>query len=100
MTEPTVLGESLVELATTLYDLEWQPSADGRVCIGGEMPAGGPLLRALFRAEAELLLDDVAAMVAGDWEYRTQEERSADAFVLLTQRLTSAAEEYVSRPVT
>jgi hypothetical protein len=100
MTEPMVLGESLFELATSLYDMEWQPSTDGQIEIRGEMPMDGPLSRALFRAEAELLLDDVDAMTAGTWEYRTQAERGADAFVLLTQRLTSAAEEYVSRPAT
>lgn len=92
MTEIRVLGESVLDLAEVLHTMHWQPGGSGMTSVTGTVSINGPLVRALFRAEAELLLDDVAAMAAGCWKYRTQEERSVDAFVLLAQRITAAGE--------
>lgn len=52
-----------------------------------EPELGDPLLRALLRIEKELLAQDVAK---GDPEVRTTEQRRADAFVVLAERLTSS----------
>lgn len=45
-----------------------------------------PLIRALMRIEAELLLDDAGRLRAPDTAYRTPEQRRADALALLVLR--------------
>ncbi|WP_375482006.1 hypothetical protein [uncultured Jatrophihabitans sp.] len=69
----------------------------GRVDLtrrGGRSPdvevvldAGGPLMRALFRAEAELLVADALAMESGTYVARDPDERRHDALLLVLQRL-------------
>jgi hypothetical protein len=64
---------------------------DGMASVDTRLPAeqAAPLTRALFRVEAELLQRDARV-----WDElartRTRENRSADAFVLLAQRVVRA----------
>lgn len=54
-----------------------------------ELEPNGPLMRALFRAEAELLVADALAMEAGTYEPREPDERRHDALLLIVHRLRS-----------
>ncbi|WP_375497883.1 hypothetical protein [uncultured Jatrophihabitans sp.] len=56
------------------------------------LEAGGPLMRALFRAEAELLVADALAMESGTWVPREPDERRHDALLLVLQRLRYLSE--------
>ncbi len=51
------------------------------------LEAQGPLMRALLRAEAELLVADALAMEAGTYVERDPGERRHDALQLILQRL-------------
>ena len=67
----------------------------GRAKLGGhggsdvelELEPNGPLMRALFRAEAELLVADALAMEAGTYLPREPGERRHDALLLVLQRV-------------
>lgn len=50
-----------------------------------------PLVRALMRVEAELLLDDARQLAGPENVWRTPENRRADALVLLVLRTAVAA---------
>ena len=52
-----------------------------------ELEPQGPLMRALFRAEAELLVADALAMEAGTYVWRDPGERRHDALLLILSRL-------------
>ena len=54
-----------------------------------EPAVGRPLIRALMRAEAELLLEDADALGTGVETARTPEQRAADAFERLVQAVCS-----------
>ena len=58
-------------------------SADVDLVIEGS----GPLMRALLRAEAELMVADALAMEAGTYVHRTTDERRHDALQLIFARL-------------
>jgi len=49
-----------------------------------------PVVRAHMRIEAELLIEDAAALVDTAAEPRSESERQADAFALLVQRTCTA----------
>lgn len=49
-----------------------------------------PLVRALMRVEAELLLDDARRLRTPDHVWRTPEQRSVDALCLLSLRCAAA----------
>jgi hypothetical protein len=87
----TVFGEQPKDVGAELTTLDFGASAtDGWVRVEGRIEGGGPLMRALLRAEAELLLDEAAAMAAGRWTPRDPGERRADAFVLVAERLSAS----------
>jgi hypothetical protein len=96
MTDVLVLGERFDDVGDELvgFDVEWRD--DGRAEVTGRMSADGALMRALCRAEAELLLADADAMAAGTYRGRTPDQRRADAFVLVAERLGEAAQSMAS----
>jgi hypothetical protein len=87
MRERTVAGESIEVLRGALGKLKHRTTTNGMVEVKGtlEPEFGEPLCRALVRIENDLLAQDVAQ---GDPDLRTAEQRRADAFVLLAERLT------------
>jgi hypothetical protein len=87
------LGESLDGLAVALRSLDVHTKPTSECTVTGSVTEEGPFLRALFRAEAELLTADADALAAGRWTYRTPEQRRADAFVLMAERLGAAVKE-------
>jgi hypothetical protein len=93
----TVLGELLDDLAMALRSMDMRVKPDGWWEISGAMPADGPLVRALLRAEAELLNGDADDMAARRWTERTPAQRRADAFVLVTERLTATIDEWLGQ---
>lgn len=60
---------------------------DGMVVssVALEPTVGAPVLRALRRAEAELLLQDADALGSEHYEDRTAGQRRADAFMLMAK---------------
>jgi hypothetical protein len=64
---------------------------DGMFAYSVELPpaVGGPLCRAMMRAEAELLLEDAEALRFGTYEDRTPEQRAADALVRLVDTMAA-----------
>jgi hypothetical protein len=102
MRDVVVFGERCADLAAELTVLDFDIPPAGTARVSGTVPMDGPLLRAMYRAEAELLLGDVEAMAAGIYEHRTPEQRRADAFVLLFERIgeavRSVAAEHASDP--
>jgi hypothetical protein len=88
MRQRTVAGESIELLRAALGKLKYRRMSDGMVELTGtlEPELGDPLWQAVLRIERDLLDQDVAQ---GDSEVRTTEQRRADAFVVLTERLTS-----------
>lgn len=91
MPQTTVFGESLDDVGQALLAMRWRPRADGSGTLSGNIQPQGPLLRAMFRAEAELLLEDAAEMANEEWEHRTQSRRGADALVRVAERLAASA---------
>lgn len=93
MRQRIVAGESIELLGAALGKLKHRKTNDGMVEFSGslEPDLGEPLLRALLRIEKELLDRDVAH---GDPDVRTTEQRRADAFVVLVERLTSSLERF------
>lgn len=89
MRQRTVAGESIELLRAALGKLQHRTTSDGMVELTGslEPELGEPLWRAVLRIEKELLAQDVAQ---GDPDVRTTEQRRADAFVLLAERLSSS----------
>lgn len=89
MRKKTVAGESIELLRAALGKLQHRTTSDGMVELTGRLgpELGEPLWRAVLRIEKELLARDVGR---GEPEWRTTEQRRADAFVLLTERLTSS----------
>jgi hypothetical protein len=51
-----------------------------------DLPVNCPLIRALMRVEAELILMDAEAMAHGRFEHRTSDQRRGDAFMELALR--------------
>lgn len=88
MRQRTVAGESIELLRAAFGKLQHRTTSDGMVELTWrlEPELGEPFCRAVLRIEMELLAQDVAR---GDPDVRTTEQRRADAFVLLAERLTS-----------
>lgn len=90
-TDHLVFGESTAELVAELLQVHIEPDdGNGMTGVSGSFASAGPLIRAIFRAEAELLLADADAMAAGARVNRLPEERTADAFVLVAVRAAEA----------
>jgi hypothetical protein len=87
--EQIVAGEPVEMLQAALAKMTHRRASDGMVEISLSLePAlGEPLRRALLRIEKELLDHDTAH---GGPDVRTTPQRLADAFVVLTERLTAA----------
>lgn len=89
MERRTVAGEPIDVLQGALAKMTHRKASDGMVeiflTLGPEL--GEPLQRALLRIEKELLDHD---MTHGGPDVRTTPQRLADAFVVLTERLTAA----------
>jgi hypothetical protein len=88
-----IAGERVHALVAALVQLKTQPARNDRLNLTLDLdgPAGAPLVRALMRIEAELLLadtDDIAPL--GGPPFRTPEQRRADALVALVCRVDDA----------
>jgi hypothetical protein len=81
-----VAGERRDELIAALLEARLSPVADGVVRLNMDLPDNCPLIRALMRVEAELILMDADAMAHGRFEHRTSDQRRADAFMALALR--------------
>jgi hypothetical protein len=90
-TNDVVYGERIGDLLPRLLRL-----ADSMRPMPGEMyelaavldrREAPPVMRALLRAEAELLLEDAETYGSDAYEERTHEQRAADAFVRLARAL-------------
>ena len=90
MRDTIIFGERVDDIGDELLGLEITDRSGGGVTVEVPFKQDGPLLRALFRAEAELLIADAEAMAAGSFRGRTPGQRQADALVLVAERLGEA----------
>ncbi len=93
MTSSHVAGEPVEHLARAFRHITTRPGRDGSVRIHADLAYSdaAPLLRAIMRTEAELLLDEAAQIGDdGPLDERAPEERRAEAFVLLAVRVRDA----------
>ena len=93
MTSSHVAGEPVEHLARALRNITTHPGRDGSVKIHAHLDQSdaAPLLRAIMRVEAELLLVEAAQIGDdGTLDERAPEERRAEAFVLLAVRVRDA----------
>ena len=92
-TNPLVAGERSSALLRALGQITHQTDVAGmwRFNLAVTPVVGAPLLRALMRVEAELLRDD-ANWISADAPQptRTEDQRRADALVVLVERITEA----------
>lgn len=90
-TDMTVAGEQIEDLARALCQMAIRPEPDGMTtfCADWAAEVAAPVLRALLRIEAELMLEEADAHAPGA-PLRTSEQRAVDAFVELAQRLMHA----------
>jgi hypothetical protein len=91
MSTNLIMGESADDIRDALFGLNVEFRPDGRPTLRGTVPTGGPFIRALMRAEAELLAADAVAMQTGVHEACTPDQRRADAFRLLVHRVEEHA---------
>lgn len=87
-----VAGESTTDLLRAFGEIEMSEEHDGRVELEADLApdVGAPFMRALLRVEAELLLADADGLLDDARPLRTPDQRRADAFVALTQRVVDA----------
>ncbi|QPE04279.1 DUF222 domain-containing protein [Microbacterium schleiferi] len=84
-------AELLLEAIMSL--MENSEEADGMTRFGGKLggDSGAALIHALGRITAELRADDMRSFLPGRTRSkRTEEQRGADAFILLVDRLEEA----------
>lgn len=95
MTDTCVAGERVDTLFQALQQIQWKTAPDGVRTVSGRLEPrlGHPLFRAIMRVQAELLLQDADRLGHENWEERTHEQRSADAFVALGLRVIDALEQ-------
>jgi len=86
MSAGIILGERRVDLAADLASLRYEFLPGDMAVVRGELPPEGSAVRAIFRATAELLVADAAAMAAGSYQPRTTKERHHQAFLMLIER--------------
>lgn len=86
-----VYGELVVDLMPSLLRIRETSSFDetGGCHINVELSdaEAAPLVRAMHRAEAELLLEDADRLTPGSRRDRTPEQRRADALVRVAEAL-------------
>jgi hypothetical protein len=90
-----VAGEPWEEVARALLRLKRTQTSDGSLQITGvlDREVAAPLVAALMRVEADLLLEDADAVSRGESCRRTQEQRAADALVEVARRLGEVVEQ-------
>lgn len=79
----TVYGEDLDALISVIADLQYRRYGRDRVQISTEdLPVSrvAPLVRALMRAEAEILLDEADIGEETDYPAASEKERHGEAF--------------------
>jgi hypothetical protein len=84
MGNTTVFGEDLRELTTELLGMDFRRRPDGSGLVRFDVAADSSFLRALDRAEVELLL-------SGNQRAQRAETRRYDAFLMLVERVGEAA---------
>ncbi len=89
--EPTSYGESAADILTTLAKGDRRMTKAGRYQLNVEMSSAGagPFVRALMRAEAELLLLD-ADDFDSDVARRTPDQRRVDALLNVAKAASEA----------
>lgn len=90
-----VAGERVDDLARLMTQIQpGSPSPDGsyRFHFQFKNEEWAPLVRALMRIEAELLLHDADLVHPSQLEPRTSDQRRADAFVALALRVQDAVQ--------
>jgi hypothetical protein len=91
MSSNLIMGESADDIVTEMRQMKLSKYADGSGQLDGAVDSEGPFVRALMRAEAELLVADAAAMSFGTYEDRTPDERRHDALLLILHRMEEHA---------
>lgn len=86
--DPRVLLELVRRFADSLVLSEDGTTFSGHATYGAQ--EAPPLIRALMRIEAELLLDDARRLREPGVVWRTPQQRSVDALMLLVLRCTAA----------
>ena len=85
----TIYGETIEDLLPGLLTIKnaMTTDADGMCHASFTLTPkdGAPFLRALMRVEAELLIEDADSIGCRHAQDRTQEQRAADALLLLFQ---------------
>lgn len=91
-TIPEVGGETLDSLLEALRFIEVSRLDENSIQVSGSIPQepAAPFRRALLRIEAELILEEAAALEAGD-DPRDDEERRAQALFILIERIVAEA---------
>ena len=84
-----VAGESAALLVEAFSHIELGPVQNGMHRVSGvfEPRLAAPLIRALMRVEAELLLGDADLVSEHEHQLRTQPQRAADALIALVLRV-------------
>jgi hypothetical protein len=85
-----VLGEHCHALSVELVGLKFTFLPGEVARVHGRVPPQGAVMRAIHRAEAELLVVDAEAMREGAYSHRTPEHRRAAAFTLVLLRFIEA----------
>lgn len=95
MSQPTkILGEDLETLLQMLPYFKTTKTRAGTVNVSAQrvpIEVIAPLLRALMRREARLLLEDAELVTEKADEPRTPDQRRADAFVDLITTVSAAS---------
>lgn len=88
----TVYGESALALLSTLAKADFSVTEDGmsQMELTMEPHEAPPVLRAVMRAEAELLLSDADELAPHELDRRTPEQRQADALFAVVMAASKA----------
>ena len=92
MNEIRVAGEPALALLEAFQQFKWKKARNGMQTASFSLDPrlGNPLIRALMRVEAELLLEYADSYGQADAEDRTHEQRACDALVALALRVADA----------
>jgi len=91
MSSNLIMGESADDIVTEMRQMNITKRVDGTARLDGAVDSEGPFVRALMRAEAELLVADAAAMSFGTYKDRTPDQRRHDALLLILHRMEEHA---------
>jgi hypothetical protein len=92
MNDIRVAGESALTLLEAFHQFKWRKARNGMqtASVSLEPRLGRPLMRALMRVEAELLLEDADRSGQLGAEDRNYEQRTCDALLALALRVADA----------